>query len=43
MYNHSLDKTNNKWGEGEKLDTLELDRLPEYIKNNKNKYNDWLE
>ena len=43
MYNHSVDKKNKKWGEGQKLDAVKLDELPEYIKDNINKYKTWLE
>ena len=43
MYDHSADKANNKWGEGQKLDILRVDEMPEYIKDNIIKYKTWLE
>ena len=43
MYNHLMDKKGNKWGDGEKLEIIELDKLPKHIKDNQNKYINWLE
>jgi len=43
MYDHSLDKRVNKWGKGKKLQTVKIDEMPEYIKNNINKYKPWLD
>jgi beta-1,4-mannosyl-glycoprotein beta-1,4-N-acetylglucosaminyltransferase len=43
MYDHSLDKRMSKWGQGKKLSTVEIDGMPEYIKNNVNKYKLWLD
>jgi len=43
MYNHSLDKKEYKWTGGDKLETLELDEMPNYIKVNYNKYKPWLD
>ena len=43
MYNHSLDKKDNKWGQGEKLVTTELNEMPEYIRDNAEKYKLWLD
>ena len=43
MYDHSLDKRENKWGRGKKLQTIKIDEMPEYIKNNINKYKPWLD
>ena len=43
MYNHSLDKKDNKWGQGEKLITTELNEMPEYIRDNTEKYKLWLD
>jgi beta-1,4-mannosyl-glycoprotein beta-1,4-N-acetylglucosaminyltransferase len=43
MYNHSTDKKGNKWGDGEKLEIIKLDKLPKHIKDNQNKYIKWLE
>ena len=43
MYNHSIDKKNQKWGDGEKLEKKDLNEMPKYILNNLNKYKNWLE
>ena len=43
MYDHSLDKRASKWGRGKKLQTIKIDEMPEYIKNNINKYKPWLD
>ena len=43
MYNHSLDKKEDKWGKGEKLITLELKEMPKFIKENIEKYKNWLD
>ena len=43
MYNHSVDKKGNKWGEGDDLKTLNLDEMPRYIIENYEKYKPWLD
>ena len=43
MYNHSIDKRGNKWGEGEKLKPIKIEEMPEYIIQNINKYKSWLD
>ena len=43
MYNHSVDKKGNKWGEGDELKVLKLDEMPKYIKENQDKYKAWLD
>ena len=44
LYDHSLDKKQeNKWDSKKKLKKISMDQLPEYINNNKNKFNEWLE
>jgi len=43
MYDHSIDKKGNKWGEGEKLQTISINEMPNYIKENFKKYESWLE
>jgi len=43
MYNHSVDKKGNKWGEGDELKVLKLDEMPKYIKENQDKYKVWLD
>jgi len=43
VYNLSVDQRANQFGEGQKLDLLEFNELPKYIKDNQNKYKLWLE
>ena len=43
MYDHSIDKRGNKWGEGEKLQTTRIEEMPEYILKNIEKYKYWLD
>ena len=43
MYDHSKDKKGKKWGEGEKLEKISIDKMPKYIKENMKKYTPWLE
>ena len=43
MYNHSIDKKGNKWGKGKKLEKMDLNKMPNYILNNLEKYKNWLE
>ena len=43
MYDHSMDKKGNKWLAGEKLKTLNIKEMPEYIISNLEKYKAWLD
>ena len=43
MYNHFIDKTGNKWGEGQKLQVTKVNEMPEYISKNFTKYKEWLD
>ena len=43
MYNHKIDKKENKWSGGEKLQTLSLNEMPSYIVQNYDIYKPWLE
>jgi len=43
IYDHRVDQTQYKFGGGQKLQKLNLEFLPKYIKVNKEKYLDWLE
>ncbi len=43
MYDHSMDKKGNKWGEGKKLQTTRIEEMPEYIIKNIEKYKYWLD
>ena len=43
MYDHSIDKKDNKWGSGKNLHQTELNEMPKYIKENLEKYKPWLD
>ena len=44
MYNHAADKKDeNKWQEGSRLQTVKLEKLPDYISENSNKFAKWLD
>ena len=43
MYDHSVDKSGDKWGDGEKLESLKLKEMPKYIEDNYQKYKLWLD
>ena len=43
IYDLSLDKRLNKIGSGNKLIKYEFEKLPEYLRKNKNKYEQWLD
>ena len=43
MYDHSIDKKRHRWGEGQKLETIKLEEMPKYIKENFEKYRTWLD
>ena len=43
MYNHKIDKKEKKWLHGDKLQTLKLEEMPEYIVNNYKIYKPWLD
>ena len=43
VYNLKVDSKKNKFDGGEELQVVSTDELPNYIKSNLNKYNDWLE
>ena len=43
IYNLSVDKKSNKFGNGEFLEKFEIDKLPDYIKKNYAKYQDWID
>ena len=42
-YDHKVKKNNYKFSNEFKLQTVSLDNLPEYIKNNKDKFKDWID
>ena len=43
MYDHAIDKKDNKWQVGKKLKKTEINEMPEYIANNIKKYGEWLD
>jgi len=43
MYHHTVDKKGNKWGDGEKLEKIDLKYIPQYIQKNIDKYLPWLD
>ena len=43
IYDHSVDQTSYKWGGETKLSTIELSKMPDYLKENYKKYINWLE
>ena len=43
MYNHMIDKKEFKWSGGGQLEALNLNEMPEYVRNNKEKFENWLE
>ncbi len=44
MYDHKADKKDqNKWKSSKKLEKVELSSLPEYVKENSTKFNQWLD
>ena len=43
MYDHSIDKKDNKWGDGKNLHQTELKEMPKYIIENLEKYKSWLD
>ena len=43
IYNLNLDQTKNQFSEGAKLDVLKVEELPEYVQNNYQKFEKWLD
>ena len=43
MYNHKIDKKENKWQAGEKLQTLKIEEMPRYVIDNFQNYKPWLD
>jgi len=43
MYAHNLDKRENKWSGGANLEKIENFQLPDYIKENLNKFHKWMD
>ena len=43
IYDLKVDKTENKFGNSNFLKKFELNKLPEYITSNQNKFSDWID
>jgi beta-1,4-mannosyl-glycoprotein beta-1,4-N-acetylglucosaminyltransferase len=43
IYDHSKDQTSFKWGSETKLNTVNLSEMPDYIRENKDLYKEWLD
>jgi len=43
LYDHSKDSRDYKWGSNARLSTLDLSKMPNYLKKNYKKYSDWLD
>ena len=43
IYDHKVKKNKYKFEKEFKLQTVNLDNLPEYIKSNKDKFKDWID
>jgi hypothetical protein len=43
IYNLKTDMRSNKFDGGNELKKIDLDLLPSYISNNKNKFSDWID
>ena len=43
MYQHNLDKKDNRWGEGSYLEKIDISFLPEYIILNSENFKKWLD
>ena len=43
MYDHTVDQKGYKWSGKSLLKNLEINFLPEHVKQNKEKYLDWLD
>ena len=43
MYKHNADQKEDKWSGGSKLEKIDISILPDYIKLNLNKFNEWLD
>ena len=42
MYDHSIDKSGDKHSSSKDLSIFDFNLLPNYIKNNKNLFKDWI-
>jgi len=43
IYNLNVDKSETKWGSGDKLEKFEIKKLPIYIQKNLNNFKEWID
>ena len=43
IYDHAVDQKTNKWNSKTILNKIELNKMPDYLKENYKKYTNWLE
>jgi len=43
IYNLNVDKSDSKWGGGDKLEKFEIKKLPFYIQENLNNFKEWMD
>ena len=43
IYDHSVDQKSNKWESRTKLNKIDLNKMPDYLRKNYKKYSAWLE
>ena len=43
IYDHSIDQRDYKWSGNKTLKKVDLSEMPDYLKNNYKKYNNWLD
>jgi beta-1,4-mannosyl-glycoprotein beta-1,4-N-acetylglucosaminyltransferase len=43
IYNLNVDKSEAKWGSGDKLEKFEIKKLPIYIQKNLNNFKEWID
>ena len=43
IYDHTVDQRSNKWNSKTSLNKIELDKMPDYLRENYKKYTNWLE
>ena len=43
IYDHGVDQRKSKWNSEKKLNKIDLNKMPDYLRENKDKYSTWLE
>tara|TARA_Y100000590_G_scaffold368259_1_gene428813 strand:- start:85 stop:675 length:591 start_codon:yes stop_codon:yes gene_type:complete len=43
IYDHGVDQRKSKWDSEKKLNTIDLTKMPDYLRENKDKYSIWLD